>query len=224
MKTSIVTFTAVLALFGGITSCSSGGPTATNNPPPVVIPPQAGSVQYQQLERLATPALKEATEQFIDHSATNTQNPYVEAASSGTLPTDAVNFLTGTAGRSSATVSAIAKVLFPDVVLADLSQTSTTAGYLGVQTAGMSAAGNKFGGRALTDDVIDADLKVIFGPTISALGLAPDDGKESPCLVSHNLVAGETPNNKPQYTSTANVGTSKNQTATFPYMGTPFSS
>ena len=54
---------------------------------------------------------------------------------------------------------------------ADLSQNTTKAAYLGVETAG--ATGSAFGGRALTDDVVDIDLGVIFGSTIPSLGLAP---------------------------------------------------
>ncbi len=63
---------------------------------------------------------------------------------------------------------------------ADLSQNTTTAAYLGYETGG--ATGSKFGGRALDDDIIDISLGAIFGNTLSALGLIPDDNKEVPCL------------------------------------------
>ena len=82
----------------------------------------------------------------------------------------------------------------PDVMIADLSQRGVTAAYLGVETQGLS--GSKFGGRALTDDVIDIDLGAIFGnliPVLSALnpnlfgGVIPDDGNELPTFATDNV-------------------------------------
>ena len=75
------------------------------------------------------------------------------------------------------------------------------AAYLGYETGG--ATGSKFGGRALDDDVIDISLGAIFGNTLSALGLIPDDHKEAPCL------------------TTDNVGYDKSNTTTFPYIQAP---
>jgi hypothetical protein len=94
-------------------------------------------------------------------------------------------------------------VLVPDVLVADLTQpTSEAAAYLGSETGG--ATGGKFGGRKLQDDVVDISLGVIFGTTVSALGLAPDDGKAIPTLVSDNVDA-----------------SAKHYTSTFPYLGAP---
>ena len=73
-------------------------------------------------------------------------------------------------------------------MLADLSQTGVKAAYLGAETGG--ATGSKFGGRGLNDDVIDISLGAIFGNTIPALKLAPDDGKESKCLTTDNVGPG----------------------------------
>jgi hypothetical protein len=92
------------------------------------------------------------------------------------------------AGRSDATANILKAVLIPDEMSADLSQTGVKAAYLGAETGG--ATGSKFGGRGLSDDVIDISLGAIFGPTISALKLAPDDGKESKCLTSDNVGPG----------------------------------
>ena len=59
----------------------------------------------------------------------------------------------------------------PDVMKADLSQMGVPAAYLGVETGGFT--GSKFGGRKLTDDVVDIDLMAIFGPVIPAAGARP---------------------------------------------------
>jgi hypothetical protein len=114
---------------------------------------------------------------------------------------DIVRFMTGTAGRSRAITAVVQSVLVPDVMTADLSQPGPAA-YLGVETAG--ATGGRFGGRKLQDDVVDMSLGVIFGNTISQLGLAPNDGKAIPALTSDNVGVG-----------------SKGFTNSFPYLGTP---
>jgi hypothetical protein len=223
MKTTITTAVAVSALFLGVASCGGNGATATNTPPTVVVP-QAGA--YKQIERLATPALKEATENFNDHDITNRVNPYTEAANAGVLPTDATNFLTTTAGRSTAYATAIGKVVFPDVMIANLAQNATVASYFGVQTGGNGpTAGNTFGGRALTDDAIDVDLGVIFGNTLAHLGVTADDDKESPCLTTDNVPATAPNANTEGWATAAQVGAGKNETPnTFPYVGAPYTS
>jgi hypothetical protein len=79
-------------------------------------------------------------------------------------------------------------VLYPDELAADLSQPGPAA-YLGVETGG--ATGSKFGGRSLTNDGIDRALGAVFGNTIPALGLAPDDHNENACLSAQNVVSGQ---------------------------------
>jgi hypothetical protein len=103
--------------------------------------------------------------------------------------------------RSQATVDVIKAVLVPDEMKANLSQGGKAA-YLGVETKG--ATGGTFGGRALTDDVVDTSLGIVFGNTISKLGLAADDGAEVPTLTSDNVGSG-----------------GKHFTSTFPFLGAP---
>ena len=159
----------------------------------------SGKTQFVQIDRLARPAVNElfATAENNRHLANNTDNPTDDAAS---LANDIDFFMTHAAGRSQATTDALKSVLVPDVMVADMSQ--TTPAYLGVETNG--ATGGKFGGRALTDDIIDISLGATFGNTISALGLAPDDGKEIATLTSDHVDA-----------------SGKHFTNTFPYLGAP---
>ncbi len=197
MKQSLITFIAVYAVIAGATSCGPGsnGPVAG-----VVQAPQ----QYQQIERLARPAIKEATESFARHDATNRSTPYAQPYSSQVLYQDIGTFATSVAGRAAVNASTLQAILIPDEIAVDLSQSTTTAAYLGVETGG--ATGSKYGGRALTDDVISIDLGTIFGKTLSTLGLVPDDGKASPCLATDNV---------PSQAVADHVST------TFPYVGTP---
>ncbi len=143
-----------------------------------------GKVVYQQIEQLSRPAVKELFETFNDHSLTNVQSPYFD----GYLHRSIAYFMSNVAGRSPAISNTVASVLWPNEIIADVSQPGPAA-YLGTETGG--ATGGKFGGRGLTDDVIDTSLGVVFGNTIPALGLAPDDGKENDCLTSEHVKSGQ---------------------------------
>lgn len=195
MKQTIITFAAVYALILGATSCGPGSNTAS----PVNLP-----VQYQQIERLARPAIKEAFQAFKNHDGTNRSTPYAAPYSSQTLYQEIGSFTTTVAGRSATNAATLQKILIPDEIAVDLSQSATTAAYLGVETGG--ATGSKYGGRALTDDVVDIDLGAVFGKTLSALGLIPDDGHASPCLTTDNVPS---------------MAVADHVTTTFPYVGTP---
>jgi hypothetical protein len=148
-----------------------------------------GKVLYQQIEQLSRPAVKELFETFDDHSLTNVQSPYFD----GYLHRSIAYFMSNVAGRSPAISNTVTSVLWPNEIIADVSQPGR-------------ATGGKFGGRGLTDDVIDTSLGVVFGNTISALGLAPDDGKENNCLTDEHVSSGQ--------------GGRQTQ-STFPYVTTP---
>jgi hypothetical protein len=179
------------AIVGGCSSNSSAlapisGPTAV----------QSGTVTvYKQIELLSRPAVKEAFEMFEDHNKTNRSEPYDDPVLRGQIKSFSLMF------RSRTWASTLQAVLYPNVMKADLSQNTTKAAYLGYETGG--ATGSKFGGRALDDDVIDISLTAIFGNTLSALGLIPDDHKEAPCLALDN------------------VPYDKSNTKTFPYVQAP---
>jgi hypothetical protein len=154
---------------------------------------------YNQVELLSRPAVKELFEVFADHAKTNVNEPYADE----NIHYAIMNFMSTVAGRSPAISRIVQAVLYPNEIAADLSQPGPAA-YLGVETGG--ATGSKFGGRGLTDDVIDTSLGVVFGNTIPALGLAPDDHKENLCLANEHVASGQ-----------GGVQTQR----TFPYLATP---
>jgi hypothetical protein len=157
---------------------------------------------YNQVDRLARPAVNEVFA-AAGNGRHKVNDEIAPTGDSGQLANDIRSFALNTAGRSAATANVMVAVLVPDVLVADLNQpTSEAAAYLGSETGG--ATGGKFGGRKLTDDVVDISLGVIFGNTISALGLAPDDNKEIPTLVSDNVGSG-----------------AKHYKTSFPYLGDP---
>lgn len=191
---------AVIVAGAVIGGCSSGAGVV--NPSAVApgarqgaIAPAAGQGVYRQIELLSRPAVKEVFEQFENHNLTNRAEPYNEPILQSEIKSFSLMF------RSEQTAATLQAILYPNVMKADLSQNVTTASYLGYETGG--ATGSKFGGRALDDDVVDISLGAIFGNTLSALGLIPDDHKEAPCL------------------TTDNVSYDKSNTLTFPYIQAP---
>jgi hypothetical protein len=154
-----------------------------------------GSTVYNQIELLSRPAVKEVFELFEDHNKTNRAEPYADPVIQAQIKSFTLMF------RSKKNADTLQAVLYPNVLKADLSQDVTTASYLGYETGG--ATGSKWGGRALDDDIVDISLGAIFGNTLSALGLIPDDKKEAPCLALDN------------------VAYDKSNTTTFPYIQAP---
>ena len=138
---------------------------------------------FSQQERLARPVVNEvlATVAKRRHRTNNIINPTQD---SGELESDIRGFMKFPAGRSNAITNVVASVLVPDVMKADLSKPGPAA-YLGVETGG--ATGSKFGGRKLQDDVVDTSLGIIFGTTVSDLGLARPDGNDIQSLTSDNV-------------------------------------
>jgi hypothetical protein len=164
---------------------------------------------YHQLDRLARPVANEGLATVTDrrHEHNDEVNPIDDANPKRGLITDIDGFLKFPAGRSLAIRKVIESVLVPDVMVADLSQ-SDQASYLGYEVTQALSGGTKssFGGRSLTDDVIDVSLGIIFGDTIPALGLAQDDGAELPPFTTDNV----------GYNAAA-----KHTLAQFPFVGTP---
>jgi Domain of unknown function (DUF4331) len=197
MKARYIVSLVALALAGAIAGgCSSNGARLT--PMSTQLTPgqsKEKQVSYKQIELLSRPAVKEAFELFEDHNKTNRSEPYDDPVLQGQIKSFAHMF------RSNKWSETLQAVLYPNVMKADLSQNVRKAAYLGYETGG--ATGSKFGGRALDDDIIDISLGAIFGNTLSALGLVPDDGKEAPCL------------------TTDNVAYDKMNTAKFPYIQAP---
>jgi hypothetical protein len=166
----------------------------------VSVPSGPPRFRYVQQERLARPVINEvfATVSNNRHSVNNKINPIQDI---NELDKDVNGFLTFPAGRSPAIRRAIRSVVIPDVMVADLSS-NDRASYLGFETGG--ATGGRFGGRDLLDDVADISLGIIFGDTVPALGLAPDDGAEIPALTTDNVDS-----------------STKNFLDVFPYLGRP---
>lgn len=194
MKTTLATLVAAGGLGLALAACGSG--SSTNYTP---VPPHG---TYQQIELLSRPAVKELFEKFVDHQTTNAAEPYNDPTLQGEIQTftDALRKPNTTVGSDYG--KALASVLYPNEYAVDLSQ-SGPASYLGIETGG--ATGGKFGGRAVTDDVIGISLGAVFGNTLSALGVQPEDNEENNCLSAEHVAQNAT----------------QVPTATFPYLAAP---
>lgn len=197
-KLSLLALAVAGALIGGCSSNAGMTPTALRGAASYVRSAQTAydsQTVYKQIELLSRPAVKEAFELFKDHNRTNRSEPYDDPLLRSQIKSFTLAF------RSKKNAETLQAVLYPNVMKVDLSQDTTKAAYLGYETGG--ATGSKYGGRALDDDIIDISLGAIFGNTLSALGLIPDDHKEVPCL------------------TTDNIGYDKSNTHTFPYVQAP---
>src|SRR5579862_1028393 len=190
-KLSLLGLALAGALIGGCSSNAALTPALREAPSYV----HSSQTVYKQIELLSRPAVKEAFELFKDHNRTNRSEPYDDPVLQHQIKSFTLAF------RSKENADTLQAVLYPNVMKIDLSQNTTTAAYLGYETGG--ATGSKYGGRALSDDIIDISLGAIFGNTLSALGLIPDDHKEAPCL------------------TTDNIAYDKSNTNTFPYIQAP---
>ena len=205
----IFSLTAIGALGLGLAGCggsNSAVPTvgSTGLATPLPTNPPASAASYVQIELLSRPAVKEVFENFNDHKITNAVEPY---AGSPADPLQAEikateNTVRPPAGNANFG-AALQSVLYPNVYIVDLSNTTDRATYLGVETGG--ATGGKFGGRDPGDDVIGISLGVAFGNTLVKLGVQPEDNEENACISAENVT--QSP--------------SQTRTSTFPYLAGP---
>ena len=228
IRAIVLALTTALAL----ASCGGSGGVPSANPPanggssgPTAA---LGSGPFLQVDRLNRPAINEVFATFAQHQQNNVNTPDQDVAN---LKPEIVAFTESVGGRSTAIAGVLGAVLTPDVQIADMSGTSLSCigmapgscnNYLGVETGGATQVPNNlkpFGGRALTDDVVDISLAAIFGNVVPALGLAPDDNNESDGRADSSFPSGHRPN-----LLTDNVSwqtAPKHFTTTFPYLGAP---
>ncbi|MGH7659530.1 MAG: DUF4331 family protein [Vulcanimicrobiaceae bacterium] len=193
MKRSLLTMLGAGAVAFGLAACSSTNTT----PKPTV-------QGYTQIELLSRPAVKEVFEKFVDHQTTNAAEPYNDPTLQGEIASFEDALRPPNAGLGTDYGKALQSVLYPNEMIADLSQT-TKAAYLGYETKGATGAGSTFGGRDLSDNVVDISLGALFGNTLPTLGVQPEDNEENNCLTSQHVAQNP----------------SQAKTGTFPYLAPP---
>jgi hypothetical protein len=130
---------------------------------------------FTQRERLGNPLVSEVMIRKAHHHEHNTGTPSTDVAD---FSDDLTGFMTGVAGRDPAYANTIAGALLPDMLLTypkrDNLNPATPVFWLSWVFGG-------YGGRRLTDDVVDIGLGAIFG---SLLG---NVNNVSPGLTTDNV-------------------------------------
>lgn len=147
---------------------------------------------YNQVQRLGNPLVSEVLLSKRSHPTHGSIGPDQDAT---LVAPEVVDFLTTVAGRDQAYIQAIAPALIPDVLVVDTSKDpSGPAGWL----TWLPQLGGGYGGRKLTDDVVDLALTAVFGDAL-----------------------GDAANATPQLTTDFVANDSPNITGTFPYLAPP---
>jgi len=126
---------------------------------------------FTQRERLGNPLVSEVMVRKALHHKYNTGQPSSDV---GEWSQTVKDFVTGVAGRQDATAATIAAVLLPDMLITYPKRDGTPVFWL-------SWAFGGYGGRKLTDDVVDIGLGVIFGPLLG------NTNNVSPGLTTDNV-------------------------------------
>jgi hypothetical protein len=121
--------------------------------------------QYVQIERLGNPLVSEVFFPKRDHGLHNTKSPIDDTRPMTDKGTDVPGHIRSFAsafGRSEKIISTLGSVLAPDELLVFPNRAGNTAGWL------TWALANGYGGRKLTDDVVDTGLTAVFGNLLDA--------------------------------------------------------
>jgi len=130
---------------------------------------------YDQIERLGNPLVSEVTLAKRTHPFHNSGDPSTDAAN---FSAELRAFVRDVAGRNATVQNTLAAVLLPDMLVVQTDKAGSTAGWL------TWALADGYGGRRLTDDVVDAGLMAIFGPLL-------DPSNVSPGLTTDNVGAND---------------------------------
>lgn len=119
---------------------------------------------FVQVERLGNPLVSEVFLAKRNHGFHNSGMPSTDVANHAT---ELTQFVTTVAGRSRTVANTLAAVLLPDMLIVQTDKAPGTAGWL------TWALADGYGGRKLSDDVVDAGLQAIFGALLSPDGVSP---------------------------------------------------
>ena len=182
---------AVMALALGLvaagTACDDNSSSITGLNP--------STKTYNQVQRLGNPLVSEVLLMKRDHAFHGAIGPDADVAN---LAPKVKGFVAAFRPNATALQDAIAGTLLPDMLTVFTSQPQSTAGYLSYVLA-TSKTG--YGGRKLTDDVVDISLTAVFSDLLD-----PTQAVCKPFVLP---------------LCTDNVPSHGGFTTTFPYLGTP---
>jgi hypothetical protein len=151
-----------------------------------------GKHVYEQVEFLGNPLVSEVTIEKANHDSYNRTQPY----NSAVFGPQSLAFINAFRAGQPAVANTLGAVLYPDMLIVESSRNPATSGWLSWALA------SGWGGRNLSDDVVDAGLSAIFGKVITATGAYCDNGTLPLC--TDNVPAND-----------------KAFSSTFPYLASP---
>ena len=114
---------------------------------------------FSQVERLGNPLVSEVFFMKRDHGLHNTSAPATDVVNGFG---DKIKAFTSSFNRGATIGNTLAAVLVPDMLMVYPNRAGNTAGWLSWALA------NGYGGRKISDDVVDAGLTAIFGNLLDA--------------------------------------------------------
>ena len=157
----------------GSASCRDEGDSTIVGIDPVTA--QTENRIFTQRERLGNPLVSEVMIRKAHHHEHNTGTPGTDVAD---FTDDLTGFLTGVAGRDPAYAAVIAGALLPDMLVTYPKRDGTPVFWL-------SWVFNGFGGRSLSDDVVDIGLGALFGTLLG------NTNNVTPGLTTDNVAAND---------------------------------
>jgi hypothetical protein len=126
---------------------------------------------YNQIERLGNPLVSEVFFLKRDHGLHNVTGPSSDSATGARVK---IKAFTDQFNRGNTIANTLGAVLVPDMLMVFPNRAGSTAGWLSWALA------SGYGGRKLSDDVVDAGLTAIFGRLLDpsatvAAGLTSDN-------------------------------------------------
>lgn len=147
---------------------------------------------YEQVEFLGNPLVSEVTILKANHDRYNRTQPY----NSAEFGPQSLAFINTFRPDQPNVANTLGAVLYPDMLIVESSKSPATSGWLSWALA------SGWGGRNLSDDVVDAGLSAIFGTLLNPAGAYCANGQLPLC--------------------TDNVGVNdKSFLTTFPYLAGP---
>jgi len=135
---------------------------------------------YNQVQRLGNPLVSEVLLSKRSHATHGASSPSDDAT---LIAGEALGFLTGpgsVANRDPGYAAVLGGALIPDMLIVQTDKDPATAGWL--TWLNLAPFSNGYGGRKLTDDVVDLALLAVFGDPFGA-----DPTHTTPSLTTDNV-------------------------------------
>ncbi len=126
---------------------------------------------YEQVEFLGNPLVSEVTIVKANHDRYNRTQPY----NSAEFGPQSLAFINAFRGAQPEVANTLGAVLYPDMLIVESSRNPASVGWLSWALA------SGWGGRKLSDDVVDAGLSAIFGTIVSPVGAYCANGQLPLC-------------------------------------------